>query len=168
MFEVNDIISYGTTGICKIEDIRSERLFSGERKNVLYYILKPIYSPGSTVYVPVDNEKMTLKMRYILTKNEIDNMINQAKNKSLEWINDDQSRAAFFNDIVANGICADLLILVKCLYDRKQQLAQTNKKFHAADERVLLAAEKSIKEEFAYVLELDINDVGNYILNKTA
>ncbi|MGN0518237.1 MAG: CarD family transcriptional regulator [Acutalibacteraceae bacterium] len=168
MFEINDVIAYGTTGICKIEDIRSEKLFSGDKKKIMYYILKPIYSPGSTVYVPVDNEKMTVKMRYILTKDEIDDMINQAKNKRIEWINDDQSRAVRFNDIMANGICADLLTLVKCLYDRKQQLAQTNKKFHAADERVLLAAEKSIKEEFAYVLEIDVDDVGNYILNRTA
>lgn len=167
MFEINDVIAYGTTGICKIEDIRSEKLFSGEKK-IMYYILKPIYSPLSTVYVPVDNDKMTVKMRYILTKNEIDDMIKQAKDKNIEWISDDQLRASLFNEIMSNGICADLLTLVKCLYDRKQQLAQTNKKFHAADERVLLAAEKSIKEEFAYVLEIDVDDVGNYILNRTA
>ena len=69
MFQVNDMVLYGTNGVCKVVDI-DERDCGG--RMVEYYILKPIYAANSTIFVPVNNEKLTSKMRYVLTKEEID------------------------------------------------------------------------------------------------
>ncbi len=163
MFGKNEIVSYGTAGICKIEDIRQEKLLKGEKKPTLYYILRPVYSPDSTIYLPVDNDALVLKMRRIITKTEIDEILEQIRNDSLAWIDDDQKRAEIFNSIISCGIKPELLLLIKCLYERKKELVNTNRKFHAADEKALATAEKIVKEEFAYVLNISTNEVKNYI-----
>lgn len=147
-------------GICKIEDIRNEKL---TKNNALYYILKPIYSPDSTVYLPTDNEALTSKMRYVLTREEVDKLINQINSLEIKWIDDDQKRAETFNKIISDGVHTELLTLIKCLYTKKISLHNTNKKFHAADEKILAAAEKLINEEFAYALDIEPKDVNEYI-----
>ena len=55
MYQVNDTIIYGMNGICKIVDITSKS-FSGKKSE--YYILKPMNSQASTIYVPVKNETL--------------------------------------------------------------------------------------------------------------
>lgn len=160
MFSINEIVSYGSTGICKIEDIRSEKL---NGHNASYYILKPVYSPDSTVYLPIDNEALTSKMRYILTKQDVDSLIKRINKNSIDWIDNDQQRAETFGKIISSGIHNDILLLIKCLYNKKISLQNSNKKFHAADEKMLCAAEKIINEEFAYVLNIEPKDVNNYI-----
>lgn len=47
MFQVNDMVSYGTSGVCELTAIE-ERDCGG--KMVEYYILKPVYSSNSTVW----------------------------------------------------------------------------------------------------------------------
>ena len=52
MFQVNDVIIYGTQGVCTITgtDVKS---VGGVKKT--YYILQPVRENGCTVYAPVDN-----------------------------------------------------------------------------------------------------------------
>ena len=60
MFQINDIVTYGTNGVCKIENITMKE-FMGSAKE--YYVLKPVNDNASTIYVPVHNEKVAGKMR---------------------------------------------------------------------------------------------------------
>ena len=60
MFKVNDVIIYGTQGVCKIEDIE-EKSISGTKK--AYYVIKPVNDNGSTIFAPTDNEFVLKKMR---------------------------------------------------------------------------------------------------------
>lgn len=67
-FQVNDSVLYGAEGVCRITDI-CEQDFMGER--AMYYVLKPVYGATSTVFVPVNNERLKAKMRRILSAEEI-------------------------------------------------------------------------------------------------
>ena len=89
MFQVNDMVLYGTNGVCRVVDI-DERDCGG--RMVEYYILKPIYASNSTVFVPVNNEKLTSKMRYVLTKEEIDAKIRAIPEVQEEWMEDERER----------------------------------------------------------------------------
>ena len=60
MFQVNDVIIYGTQGVCKIADTE-EKMVSGKRKT--YFVLKPVSDRGATIFVPTDNELVLKKMR---------------------------------------------------------------------------------------------------------
>ena len=41
MYQINDMILYGTEGVCKIDSIVTKEL-AGEAQE--YYVLKPVYS----------------------------------------------------------------------------------------------------------------------------
>lgn len=83
MFNVNDTILYGTHGICKISDI-TEQNFNGSTKK--YYILQPLHNVSSTIYVPMDNEKLLAKIRRILSEEELYELIKAMPDKETTWI----------------------------------------------------------------------------------
>ena len=67
MFEVNDYVFYGMTGICRIDDI-CENPYEGAPKGVLYYILHTLTEPKQTIINPVSNEKVHI--RHVMTKED--------------------------------------------------------------------------------------------------
>ena len=166
MFQIGEVVSYGATGICTIEDIRMESLSRSGVKKQEYYILRPAASPTCTTYVPTANEALTAKMRRVLTKNEIDAMIGSVKGQRLEWIEDTRHRADAFGKIVSGGISAELLKLIGCLYLEKKARSKGGKKFCATDEKILSSAERMVSEEFAYALQIQQKEVSAYIADR--
>ena len=163
MFQIGEVVSYGATGICTIEDIRMESLSRSGVKKQEYYILRPAASPTCTTYVPTANKTLTAKMRRLLTKEEIDAMILSVKGQQLAWIEDTRHRADAFGQILAKGISAELLKLIGCLYLEKQSRSKGGKKFCATDEKILSTAERMVSEEFAYALQISQKEVSAYI-----
>ena len=72
MFQMGQALTYGASGICRFDGIISQK--SG-KKIVWYYVLKPVYNQGSTVFVPVDNEKLVARIRPVLSQQEVMDMI---------------------------------------------------------------------------------------------
>lgn len=132
----------------------------------MYYVLKPVYESASTLYVPVDNEHLLEKMRRVLSKTEIDKLLGMVGENTIDWVDDDRQRAEEFSCILAEGMRMELLVLIKCLYRQKNELINSGKKFKAADEKMLTAAEKMVNEEIAYVLGINKEKVPDYILSK--
>ena len=166
MFQIGEVVSYGTTGICTIEDIRMESLSRAGTKKQEYYILRPAATPTCTTFVPTANEALTAKMRRLLTKEEIDAMIDSAKGQQLEWIDDTRQRADAYTQVLSKGISGDLLKLISCLYLEKQARSQGGRKFCATDEKILASAERMVSEEFAYALQITQKQVVSYIARR--
>ena len=154
------MVLYGTNGVCKLVDI-DVRDCGG--RMVEYYILKPIYASNSTVFVPVNNEKLTSKMRYVLTKEEIDEKIRLIPESSPGWIDDERTRKERFKDIVSRADTFELIQLIKTLLEHQEAVMARGKKLHVADERMLQEAEKMICDEFSYVLGISKEEVPSYI-----
>ena len=166
MFQIGEVVSYGATGICTIEDIRLESLSKAGTKKQEFYILRPAATPTCTTYVPVGNEALTAKMRKILSKEEIDTLIDSVQGQRLEWIEDPRHRADAFGQIVSRGISPELLKLIACLYLEKGNRTQCGKKFPATDEKLLASAERLVSEEFAYALQIPEEEVSAYIAKR--
>ena len=64
MLKKGDVISYGTTGVCKVEG-ECEQTVKGQKKR--YIVLKPVHQINSTLYVPVDNDELRTKFKPLLT-----------------------------------------------------------------------------------------------------
>lgn len=164
MFELNDVLVYGTNGVCKISDIRKENL-SGIKAET-YYILSPIFGTQSTLYIPTENRKLSDKLRPVMVKEKLSEIMNTAKENDLPWETDDRVRGEKFHDIVANGLSSDLLLVIKCIVRRRNELKLKIKKLHAADERTLALCEKIASEEYAYAYGIDIAEAVTYIENE--
>ena len=64
MFEVNDIVLYNRTDVCRVHEIRRMACL-GEYSD--YYMLKPVYEDSqanSVVYVPVDADESRIRRAF--------------------------------------------------------------------------------------------------------
>lgn len=83
MFQVNDVIIYGAQGVCKITGTE-EKTVNGRKKT--YFVLKPVGDQGATIFAPTDNELVLRKMRRLLTKNEIHQLIASMPEENAVWV----------------------------------------------------------------------------------
>ena len=166
MFQIGEVVSYGATGICTIEDIRMEALSRSGVKKQEYYILRPIAAPTCITYVPTGNEALAAKIRRVLNKEQIDEMILSPSGNPLEWIDDVRQRTEVYGRILEKGISAELLALISCLYLQKRAFKKNGKKLCITDEKLLSSAERMVSEEFSYALQIPKNQVSAYIADK--
>lgn len=165
MFNVNEMIVYARSGICKIERIESKSFSVKNSMENKCYVLKPIYDSSSTVYVPVDNDVLTSMMRNILTKQEIDELLFNVKDEVTDWVNDQRERTQKFRRILSGGITKDMLVMISSLVEKEKELAITGKKLCSSDDAVLKEAKREINQEFAYALGIELDGVEDYVVN---
>jgi len=163
VYEKNSVVVYGKDGICTVYDVK-EMDFAGKKET--YYVLKPMSSQGSTVYVPISKENLVSKIRPVMTKEEIDCLIESTKNDEIKWSDSKNERYERFNEIVSGGNSRELLLLVSCLYLKKQEKESQGKHLSSTDEGILRLAERLIEEEFSIALGCSAEEVGDYINKK--
>lgn len=161
-FDIGEYVSYGINGMCNIEDIRPMQLSQSVEK-MMYYILRPESNPKSTIFVPVNNQKLVSRMRELMTKDEINAMLVRMKDRTLEWEKDVRFRTESFHEILNNGVNQDLILMIRCLHRKRQELVQLGKKLPARDSNTLKTAERLVEEEFAHVLHIKCEEVSDYI-----
>ena len=164
-FEKSDYIVYDNAGVCLIEDITAKKFdyWDSER---LCYVLRPISSSSSMVFVPVDNEKLTKKMRRIMSKEEIDTILDNVRTRCIIWENDRRRRMEHFKEILSAKNQQDMLLLASCIYSKKKELSAIGKKLSSSDEMILKETERFVNEEFAFSLKLSTGQVAEYIQAK--
>lgn len=158
-------IVYGKAGVCCIDDI-CEMKFGTEKNERTYYILRPLGNSASTLYVPVENEILTSRMREVMTKQQIDDLLGKVRDRVIKWESDKKKRAEEFKRILREKNQEELMMMVGCIYLRKQELLSNGKKLNFTDEGFLQEAEKYIHEEFAFALDIPACEVSTYIQEK--
>ena len=160
MYQAGETVFYGTEGVCRIDEIREMKV-GGETAE--YYVLRPIYREGTTVFVPLKNELLIARMRPLLTAKQIDKMIDEVNEEDKDWIEDASERKAEFQRILLSADRRELLSMVRVLYLRRQNLMTCGKRLRANDEQMLRDAEKLLDEEFSVVLKIKPREVPEYI-----
>lgn len=156
MYKIGDLFVYGTSGACKIIEIKEEK-FSSETKT--YYILAPINDLKSTIFVPVDNEKLVGKMKKILNEDELMTLIKSIPDMEDVWIENINLRREEYKKIISSNERMKILSLLKTLYERKESLSAIGKNLSVYDERFLHQAQNIIHSEIAAVFNMNTNDV---------
>lgn len=160
MFKVNDTIMYGTQGICKIVEI-TEKDFMGAKKE--YYVLKPINDAGATLFAPKNNAKIEAKMRRILSKEEINELIETMPYEEANWISNENERKEKYKSIIASGDRTELIKMIKALYFQKKKREADGKHLYLSDERFFKEAERILYDEFQYVLKIQRDELMSFI-----
>ena len=155
MYQKGDYISYSGHGVCRIADIRSMDFGAGEQ---CYYVIEPIAAGNATIYLPVENPKVLTRLRPVLTKEEIDQIITGVRNDEIPWIYDRKARIAKFQQILSRKDTRELLLLASCLHRRK-----TEKGLPASELEMLHKAEGMIEQEFSFALHIPREEIGQYI-----
>jgi predicted ATPase len=97
MFEIGEHIVYGTSGICRVEEICSSPYDKNDTRT--FYLLIPVHNPmGSTIYTPVDNDRVP--MRRLMTREEIDTLIDAIPGIDLVQVPAEKQRREIYRNTV--------------------------------------------------------------------
>ena len=160
VYKVDDMVMYGSFGICKVTAIEKRDLTGEEQE---YYILKHINSEKNIFYVPTNNDTALSKIHPICSKAEVDELISHMNSEGLIWIDNDIKRKEEYSRIIKDADKHEIIRLIKTLYLRRKELAESGKKLRSTDENYLSLAENMLFEEFAYALDIDKSEVVEYI-----
>lgn len=160
MFEIGEYVVCGNKGVCSVEDITTLDI-SGVDKERKYYILKPKYQAGSTVYVPVDSSGES--MRRVLQREEARKLIDQIPEIPLLVITNDKLSEQTYKECMRKNCCEDWVKIIKTIYLRKQKRIQAGRKVTAVDAKYFHLAEESLYGELAVALDMNREDVEAYI-----
>lgn len=160
MYEIGDYIVYGRNGVCKVEEIGPLKL-SGTDRDKIYYTLQPVYSKSSTVYTPVDNDKII--MRRVLTEEEAQQLIDEIPSIELLWIENDKIREQKYKETINKYDCREWVRVIKTLYVRRQERISEKKPITNTDEKYLQAAEDYLYGELSIPLGIPKENMEEFI-----
>lgn len=161
MFKIGDNVLYGSDGVCRITEI-TEKVFGDTA--IEYYILTPVFDNRSTIFVPTKNEKLVSRMHYVLSIDEIKEIINNTDDTV--WIDNDAERSEIFKKIISCGELDSIASVAKAISLHKEEITQKGKKLHKSDEIVYKEAIKILYEEMAMVINVSKDDIIDIICQK--
>ncbi len=163
MFCVNDYVIYGSEGVCRVESIGRPEI-SGLDMAKDYYTLSPVYRSGK-IYTPVDS---TIRMRSVITKNQVEQIIDDIDEISseLDVPKDAKLATNFYRELVRTYECRNLITLIKYVFEKQRAFAAVKRNMPAVDMKFFKIAEEMIANEFGFVLGIDPKEVKTYIASK--
>jgi len=160
MFDVGDYIVYGVNGVCKVEKVGTVSV-AGISKDKMYYTLVPVYSKGSKVFTPTDNQKVV--MRSVISREEALTLVDSINEIEMIREQDDRMQEVKYKESLKKCDCKECIRIIKTLYLKKQTRIAEGKKITAGDEKYLHIAEENLYGELAIPLEMEKNDVEAFI-----
>lgn len=161
MFTSGDYVVCGNNGICKVQDITTLDI-SGIDKNRKYYILKPVFLSGSTVYIPVDTAEEA--MRRAMTKEEAQDFIRSIPDTPLIPLADEKTLERTYKEYIHQNSSEGWLKLIKTIYLRKEKRLSDGHKVTTVDSRYFKLAEDFLYGELSIALDMSRDEVREYII----
>lgn len=160
MYQINDLLVYGTRGICMIEDI-VERTVDDSVGS--YYVIRPLVVCRSVIYLPTQNLENNPNIRGIITKEEAQRLLDELSDSEPLWFADSIRRERY-KDIITRGERKELLRMIITLTRHKKKQMKFKKRLHISDERFLADAENILYGEIAYLLGMSYAEVKEKVL----
>ncbi len=160
MFEKDELIMCGGHGVCRVVNV-TDNPFDKRDKVRKYYVLEPVFEKGSTIYTPVDNDKVI--MRRIMNRKEAQDLVDRITQIDTVWIQEEKGREQMYKEAIRTYDCRSLVQIIKTLYLRRQDRLKEGKKVLSSDEQYLRKAEELLYSEMSLALSIPKEDVEAYI-----
>lgn len=160
MFEKGDYIVYGTKGVCQVEEI-TELDIKGTAERKIFYVLRPCFQKGSTIFTPVENGKTI--MRAVMSRKEADALVEEISGIEVLQESSDKEREKQYREAIKSTDPRQWVRIIKTSYLRGQQRKAQGKKVTTLDERYFHAAEEQLHEELSIVLGVPKEEIRDYI-----
>lgn len=154
MFKIGEYVVYGNKGVCQIKDVGPISM-PGVSKDKKYYTLDQIFLRGSTIFTPVDSDKL----RKVMSKEEAEALLLDVADMSPEWVKDDKARERQFTETLRAAESRSLCEMLIVLYNRREERIASGKKATTTDERYFHAAEDILYGELTVALDLKRDEV---------
>lgn len=160
MYKTGDQVVYGGHGVCTVCDLE-ERVV--DKKAVQYYVLQPVDQSASRFYVPAHNPAALKKLRPILTKEELLQLLNSDAVRKDCWIADEGRRKTAYRELISSCDREALLSMVNTLHRHRSECIAQGRKFHLCDENFLRDAQRILSAELSVVLQIPPAEVPGYV-----
>lgn len=160
MYKIGEFIVYGNQGVCEVEDIsKLNSPITNEITN--YYQLKPLHGNGN-VFVPVD---ANVFMRLIITFDEIKKIITEIPDiRDTRYdIKNVRELQNHYKTLLNSHEFTDTLKAMISLKNKKEDLAESNKKLGQMEEQFLRVAKELVEDEFSVALGISKKEAEIYI-----
>ncbi len=161
MFKIGDKLFYGKIGVCEITDISEKEIIKNKKEE--YYVLNPLNLTNSTIYAPVDSNKVP--MRYLMSRNECNALIQKIPEIIKKFSSDTFSEEEFKKKFDYQNP-EDLVLLTSFIYDKKKSAILNKKRLGFADERFMKQGESLLFGEISEALSIPIGEVEAYIKSR--
>lgn len=162
MYNVGDQVVYGVHGVCEVKAIEERKV---DHKKATYLVLEPVEQEGATYLVPAENPAAMAKLRPIITRQELDDMLSSAAVREDRWIPDENQRKQLYRELIVSGDRGALLQMVATLHRHKASQIAAGRKFHLCDENFLRDAQRLLNGELSLVLGIEQHEVAAYVVS---
>lgn len=161
MFQVGDLIMYGSTGVCRVEEITT-RDFDRSDPDKLYYTLQPVYQTG-VIYAPVENTKVF--MRPVISKEKAYEVIDQMPVVESEIFRSTstQQLSKHYQSVIDEHEILSLISLTKSIHRKKLAAEKQNRHLGQIDKKYMKRAEDLLFGELAAALNIPRDEIGSVI-----
>ena len=163
MYQTGEKVVYGIHGVCDIKGTESQRM---DGKMVTYLVLEPIAQPGSRYMVPTHNPTAMGKVKKVLTRMELQQLIQSGSIRKNCWIRDESQRKQLYRELIGSGDRERIMAMVYTLYQHKAEQAAAGRKVHLCDDNFLRDAERLIAGEVAFAMGLPQGEALQFIRQK--
>ncbi len=160
--KVGDCIHYGAHGVCRVCGRENKKLGRESRD---YFLLRPTGEENILLYLPVDALPEKVKLRRIMSAQEIYDLVEREQGREESWISDSKLRREICNKTLRNGDIGELIRLIKTMHDHEASLP-TGKALPMSDLELMRSAEKQLFNEFQFVLEIGKEQVLPFIMGQ--
>ncbi|MCI9225428.1 MAG: hypothetical protein HFE91_08160 [Acutalibacter sp.] len=160
MYQVGELVSYGSTGVCRVSEIINQACPDGEER--LYYVMEPLYK-ACVISVPVDSDKVFI--RPIITRDQARRMIELIPTMDCPAFHSRVGRELneHYTALLKSYDCRDWMEMTISIHAKKRTLLSQKRKFGSVDERYLKQAEELLFGELSAALEISREQVREYV-----
>ncbi len=158
--EIGSYVVYGINGVCRIDECKT-MVF--EEKQREYFVLVPVNTKASKIFVPTDNDTLISKMKKLLSADEIRALIRTLPEKEEIWDENPVLRKERFKAVLDSGDRQQLMLLIRTLLRKQKEREAKGKKLWSFEEYALDAAQRNLLEEFSLVLSLTKDEAAEWI-----
>jgi CarD family transcriptional regulator len=165
MYQPGELVVYGNTGVCRVEEVTRPNMTGADREK-LYYLLKPLQQDG-VIYTPVESNGK-VPIRSVISEAEAEALIDLIPTIRAEAYHGTtlQALAQHYQDAVRTHDCRDLLELLRSIYAKRRQAEAQNRRLGMVDERFMKQAERLLYGEFSAALGIPEDAVEPYIAQR--
>ena len=160
--KIGECVHYGAHGVCRVCGKETKRF---GRQEEVYYTLRPTSSENILLYLPASAEPDRVKLRRLLSKERILELIHEAQKEPAKWISDNKERRDLFSRILRDGDTRELIDMIRNLYIHQENLPP-GKMMPMSDQEMMQAAQRQLHSELSYVLEIEESQVLSFVMEQ--
>jgi len=163
MYQIGDLVFYGSEGICRVEEIGIPAL-AGLRGGKEHYTMAPLFR-NYKVYVPVDAK---VYMRPAMTREQALELIDHIPQICPEHCEGKSWRfqGEHYHAYMESHNSEDLVRLLKTVHAREQTANRSGKRVSQMDERYRKRAQDMLYGELSVALNIPLEEVDAFICRR--